>query len=115
MNENELIQGLITELRRGSLTLAVLGSLRRPHYGYALLQTLQELGIAIEGNTLYPLMRRLEGQGLLESSWDTAESRPRKYYRINETGERVFDALTLEWKRMQESFEAFVGKDAGNE
>ena len=78
MSEFDTIQNFLTELRRGSLTLAVLGSLREPRYGYALLQTLQEQSIDIEANTLYPLLRRLESQELLTSDWDTSESRPRK-------------------------------------
>ena len=73
MPELEPLQNFLTELRRGSLTLAVLGSLREPRYGYALLQTLQEQQIDIEANTLYPLLRRLESQGLLTSDWDTSQ------------------------------------------
>jgi predicted transcriptional regulator len=83
MSDKEQLQSLITELKRGSLTLAVLGSLKQPYYGYALLQTLQSQNIEIEANTLYPLLRRLESQGLLISDWDTSESRPRKYYTVS--------------------------------
>ena len=103
MPENDTYQNLITELRRGSLTMAVLGCLKTPHYGYALLQTLQQRGVDIEANTLYPLLRRLESQGLLTSDWDTTESRPRKYYTINEKGREVLFELLIEWKRMQDS------------
>lgn len=102
----EQVQNFITELKRGSLTLAVLGCLRQPHYGYALLQTMQDKNIDIEANTLYPLLRRLESQGLLNSDWDTSESRPRKYYTINEKGEAVLKELIVEWKKMQNSIEA---------
>ena len=111
MPENERYQTFLTELRRGSLTMAVLGCLRKPHYGYALLQTLQGLGVDIEANTLYPLLRRLEGQGLLASDWDTSESRPRKYYRMNGKGEEVFRALLAEWNNMQESIASICGED----
>ncbi len=111
MPENEPLQSCITELRRGSLTLAVLGCLKEPRYGYALLQTLQEMGIDMETNTLYPLLRRLENQGLLSSRWDTGESRPRKYYSISEKGNGVYRALLAEWRRMQESMESIMGKD----
>lgn len=114
MSENEQIQNFITELRRGSLTLAVLGCLKEPHYGYALLQTMQEKHIDIEANTLYPLLRRLESQGLLVSDWDTSESRPRKYYTINEKGEMVYKELMAEWKKMQSNIESICGKDAHN-
>ena len=105
MPEHEKYQNLITELRRGSLTMMVLGCLRKPHYGYALLQTLQELDVDIEANTLYPLLRRLETQGLLTSDWDTTESRPRKYYHINATGEEVLQGLMTEWNRIQHSMD----------
>ena len=83
--------------------MAVLGCLKTPHYGYALLQTLQQMDVDIEANTLYPLLRRLESQGLLTSDWDTTESRPRKYYTINEKGKEVLSELLVEWKRMQDS------------
>ena len=110
MPEMETMQNLLTELRRGSLTLAVLGSLREPRYGYALLQTLQEQHIEIEANTLYPLLRRLESQELLTSDWDTSESRPRKYYVISGKGKEIFAQLMREWGNMQESIEAICGK-----
>jgi DNA-binding PadR family transcriptional regulator len=111
MSEKEQIQSFITELRRGSLTLAVLGCLKEPHYGYALLQTLQEHSIDIEANTLYPLLRRLEGQDLLVSQWDTSESRPRKYYVISDRGQTVQKELWTEWKKMQNSIDFICGKD----
>lgn len=105
MSENDQMQSYITELRRGSLVLAVLGSLRQSYYGYSLLQALQERGMDIEANTLYPLLRRLESQGLLDSKWDTTESRPRKYYSINEKGKQVLTALLSEWDKMQASMD----------
>lgn len=114
MLENEQIQNFITELRRGSLTLVVLGCLRQSHYGYALLQTMQEKQIDIEANTLYPLLRRLESQGLLVSDWDTSESRPRKYYTVNKKGEMVYKELMAEWRKMQSNIETICGKDEQN-
>lgn len=114
MPENERIQNFITELRRGSLTLAVLGCLKKPHYGYALLQTMQEKHIDIEANTLYPLLRRLEGQGLLVSDWDTGESRPRKYYTISEEGKAAYGELMAEWKKMQKNIDEICGEDENN-
>ena len=110
MPEIGTMQNLLTELRRGSLTLAVLGSLREPRYGYALLQTLQEQHIDIEANTLYPLLRRLESQELLTSDWDTSESRPRKYYTVSLRGKEVLNQLMKEWGNMQRSIEAICGK-----
>ena len=113
MPEMEPLQNFITELRRGSLTLAVLGSLREPRYGYALLQILQEQAIDIEANTLYPLLRRLESQELLTSDWDTSESRPRKYYTVSAKGREVLTQLLKEWGNMQKSIEAICGKGEG--
>ena len=111
MPENELYQNFIIELRRGSLTMAVLGCLKAPHYGYALLQTLQQMHVDIEANTLYPLLRRLENQGLLSSEWDTTESRPRKYYTINQAGKEVLSSLLLEWEKMRVSMEKICGEE----
>jgi DNA-binding PadR family transcriptional regulator len=105
MGEKLQFQNYITELRRGSLTLAVLGCLEKPHYGYALLQTMEKLNIDIEANTLYPLLRRLESQGLLTSDWDTTENRPRKYYLISQEGKDIYKALVAEWIKMQESIQ----------
>ena len=111
MSENEQFQSYLTELRRGSLTLAVLGCLHASHYGYALLQTMQEKGISIEANTLYPLLRRLESHGLLESDWNTQESRPRKYYIISEKGKQIFAMLLAEWKDMQKSLDCICKEE----
>ena len=110
MPEFEPMQNMLTELRRGSLTLAVLGSLREPRYGYALLQTLTEQGIDIEANTLYPLLRRLESQELLTSDWDTSENRPRKYYVVSQKGKEALVQLMKEWEHMQRSISAICGK-----
>ena len=86
--------------------MATLLYLRQSHYGYALLQKMQEGGISIEANTLYPLLRRLEEQGLLTSSWDVSESRPRKYYVISYRGEEVLTVLMSEWERLTKSIDS---------
>lgn len=95
-----LVESFTTELRRGTLTLAVLSQLGTPQYGYSLVQRLEKAGVTIEQSTLYPLLRRLEKQKLLTSSWDTTESRPRKYYVMNEYGIEIYEQLTNEWKKM---------------
>ena len=104
MKENDSIEtildNLVQELKRGTLVLSVLLSTGEPVYGYSLVSRLREQGIPVEQNTLYPLLRRLESQGLLESVWDTGESRPRKYYRVSTLGERVRDRLVSEWAEM---------------
>lgn len=92
-----LLNSLTTELRRGTLTLAVLSQLRTPQYGYSLVQLLEQSGIVIDQSTLYPLLRRLEKQELVTSSWDTSESRPRKYYVLSEYGLEIFLLLKNEW------------------
>lgn len=91
------IDKLRLELRRGVVVLAVLSQMDEPQYGYSLVQTLAEQGLEIEEGTLYPLLRRLEKQGLLESEWEVGETRPRKYYRISKEGRKVLDTLTGDW------------------
>ena len=94
---SNLLNTLTTELRRGALTLAVLSQLRTPQYGYSLVQLLEESGISIDQSTLYPLLRRLEKQELVTSSWDKSESRPRKYYVLSEYGLEIYLNLKKEW------------------
>ncbi|MBL8165749.1 MAG: helix-turn-helix transcriptional regulator [Anaerolineae bacterium] len=94
---NDQINQLRQELRRGIVVLAVLSQLDTARYGYGLIQRLAEMGLEIEEGTLYPLLRRLEQQGLLESVWDTSETRPRKYYQISTTGRDVLTTLRAEW------------------
>lgn len=94
---NNLLNSLTTELRRGTLTLAVLSQLTTPQYGYSLVQLLEQSGISIDQSTLYPLLRRLEKQELVSSSWDTSERRPRKYYVLSAYGLEIFTQLKQEW------------------
>ncbi|WP_147138077.1 PadR family transcriptional regulator [Stackebrandtia albiflava] len=98
MSSDELIQGQAQELRRGTVVLACLALLETPQYGYALLETLDRAGVTVDGNTLYPLLRRLEKQGLLISEWNTDETRPRKFYRISPEGAEVREGLLREWR-----------------
>lgn len=97
MDTDEVLAIHVQELRRGTVALAALASLEQPRYGYALLEHLAAEGIDVEGNTLYPLLRRLEKQGLLTSEWNTDESRPRKFYRLTAQGRSVLRSLTREW------------------
>ncbi|KKO47158.1 PadR family transcriptional regulator [Arsukibacterium ikkense] len=85
------------ELRRGVLVLAVLASLRQRHYGYSLRRQLQDNGIDIDEGTLYPLVRRLAEQGLLDSEWQQGEGRERRYYQLSELGAELLQQLTQEW------------------
>lgn len=98
MSESEdQIQKIRLELRRGILILAVLSQMDAAKYGYSLIQQLSAQGLEIEEGTLYPLLRRLEQQGLLKSEWDVGEVRPRKYYRISPLGREVLSAIKQEW------------------
>jgi PadR family transcriptional regulator PadR len=81
------------------LVLAVLSRLHTPQYGYSLRQALDEGGMPIEEGTLYPLLRRLEAQGVLVSSWDTDGASPRRYYRLSREGKRIYTALRVSWRR----------------
>ena len=99
-NEEQIVAAQIQELRRGSVVLACLSVLREPRYGYSLLNVLDGAGIRVDGNTLYPLLRRLEAQGLLTSAWNTAEARPRKFYSTSDAGRRVLERLSAEWERL---------------
>lgn len=101
MADTDVLSNLIVELKRGTLILAVLSQLKEEAYGYSLLERLTDKGILIEAGTLYPLLRRLESQGLLSSNWDTTESRPRKFYVISEEGKITYQALLDTWKKMQ--------------
>lgn len=91
------IDKLRLELRRGVVVLAVLSQMATPQYGYSLVQGLTERGLEVEEGTLYPLLRRLEKQGLLESEWEVGEARPRKYYQLSKQGRKVLDTLTGDW------------------
>lgn len=110
LDNNEIVSGLILELRRGTLIMLVLSQLKEPMYGYSLVKMLNESGIVIEANTLYPLMRRLESQGLLVSEWDTGESKPRKYYRITENGLDVYEKIKKHWFDFSNSINNLLGE-----
>jgi PadR family transcriptional regulator PadR len=98
--DDALFENLRLELRRGSLILAVLGQLRAEHYGYTLRKALAEHGLAIEESTLYPLLRRLETQGLLLSEWREEEKRNKRFYRLSSQGKQLFKQLREEWQTL---------------
>src|ERR1700755_2225529 len=103
MTMDATLPGHLQELRRGTVVVAGLTVLRTPGYGYALLETLSAAGFEVEANTLYPLLRRLESQGLLTSSWNTDEARPRKFYRTTEQGEKIAASLREGWGRLTDA------------
>ena len=94
---------MILELRRGTVVLCALCKLKKPMYGYNLLGELADSGISVEANTLYPLLRRLEGQGLLTSSWNTEEAKPRKYYQTTPQGDELCKKLLAQWENLTEN------------
>ena len=97
------------ELRRGVLVLAVLGSLKQPHYGYSLRKQLQDGGIDIDEGTLYPLIRRLADQELLTSEWQQGEGRERRYYQLSELGAQLLTQLSEEWQQLNSALAALLG------
>jgi PadR family transcriptional regulator, regulatory protein PadR len=100
MANSEPHENVILELRRGVIVLAVLSQLNEEQYGYSLLKQLSEQGLEVDQGTLYPLLRRLETQGLLESDWRIEEARPRRYYRISDVGRAALPALRAEWQNI---------------
>lgn len=111
MDPDELILSQAQELRRGTVVLACLALLKQPQYGYALLETLNDAGIPVDGNTLYPLLRRLEKQGLLASEWNTDDSRPRKFYQTSAQGLAVCTGLVREWRSLVTSMSELTKED----
>jgi len=99
----EPMDALIQELKRGTLVLGVLSQLKEPLYGYTLVNSLSEKGMDIDKNTLYPLLRRLEKQELLESEWNVEESRPRRYYKLSNKGIEVLSDLAKEWEKLNKT------------
>ncbi len=109
MENDELVQNMILELRRGLISIAVLSQLDREEYGYSLLKALSDRGLEVDQSTLYPLLRRLESQGLLQSDWRIMdESRPRRYYVISVQGRQVLAQLKKEWAAMTESMQKML-------
>lgn len=103
MNSDDAIQNLMQELRRGTLVIGVLSQLNKPEYGYSLVQLLNEKGMTIDQGTLYPLLRRLEKQELLESNWQVEDPRPRRYYQLSIQGKIALRELKKEWLDMVET------------
>ena len=99
----ELFENLRMELRRGSVVVAALAQLREERYGYALRKALSDVGLDVEENTLYPLLRRLESQGLLVSEWREEEKRTKRFYRLSPEGELLLDRLRQEWQDINAS------------
>jgi PadR family transcriptional regulator, regulatory protein PadR len=107
-NHIELFENLRLELRRGSLILAVLAALRKEQYGYTLRKALADQGMAIDEGTLYPLLRRLETQGLLVSEWREEEKRNKRFYRLSPDGKAILKELLVEWQSINASLNGLL-------
>lgn len=111
MADTDAFDKLELELRRGVVVLATLSQLRSPRYGYGLRQALADKGMAIEEGTLYPLLRRLEAQGLLKSEWNTEGGSPRRYYSLNADGRKLLRKLTESWQGMNAAMGRLLKED----
>lgn len=111
--KREIINSLSQELRRGTIVLCALCSLKKPKYGYSLVQDLEEQNMAVDPSTLYPLLRRLEKQGLLQSEWETSSGKPRKYYSMTALGAEVYDGLKEHWENMARGMERLFQAENG--
>jgi PadR family transcriptional regulator PadR len=106
--DSNLFENLRMELRRGSLIVAVLAQLRTEQYGYTLRKALAERGMAVDEGTLYPLLRRLESQGLLSSEWREEDKRNKRFYLLSAAGKEILQQLLVEWKNIDASLNAIV-------
>src|SRR3954468_21817704 len=107
-NMNDVLENLKLELRRGCLVLAVLSQLTVERYGYTLRQALAEDNLAIDESTLYPLLRRLETQGLLLSEWREEDKRNKRFYHLSKEGKSVLKQLTSEWNAISQSLDKLL-------
>jgi PadR family transcriptional regulator PadR len=105
---SDLFDNLRLELRRGLLIVAVLAQLRREHYGYTLRKDLASLGIEIDEGTLYPLLRRLESQGLLESEWREENNRQKRFYKLSKAGRQILKQLLAELDQINASLTRII-------
>lgn len=110
MMDEKTFENLKQEMRRGNVVLAVMSRLQASQYGYAMLKNLNDLCFDIGQDTLYPLLRRLEEQGLLESEWRVDDPRPRRYYRLNQEGREVLEKLKAEWEEQNEIIRRIVNE-----
>ncbi len=111
MAETDAFTKLELELRRGVVVLATLSQLRTPRYGYELRQAMAEKGMPIEEGTLYPLLRRLETQGVLSSEWKIEDGPPRRYYALNADGRKLLKRLTGSWQGMNDAMDRLLTED----
>jgi PadR family transcriptional regulator, regulatory protein PadR len=112
--EDDAYEKLRLELRRGSLVLAVLAALKVERYGYTLRKELADAGLEIDEGALYPMLRRLESQGLLTSEWREEEKRNKRFYRLTPEGEQIFTQLLQEWHAINASIQQTINSTVNN-
>jgi PadR family transcriptional regulator PadR len=111
----DLFENLRLELRRGSLVLAVLAALRTEQYGYTLRKALSDRGLEVDENTLYPLLRRLESQGLLASEWREENKRNKRFYLLSADGREILAQLHAEWQAIHNSLNEILNETEQDE
>lgn len=109
MERQTILRNFRQEIKKGALVMVVLQVLKKKHYGYALVKTLEDKDFTIDRNTLYPLLRRLEDQGLLTAEWDTSGSRPRKYYMTSPGGKKLLPELSAIYQHHKNAIEHIIG------
>lgn len=113
MDNQTNLENIILEMRRGVIVLAVLSQCHQEQYGYSLMKSLSDKGLEIDQGTLYPLLRRLETQSLLKSSWRIEDARPRRYYKISPEGKGLFTRLVKEWESMVQMMRLILNEYKG--
>lgn len=111
MEKDQVLDNLVLELRRGTIVLGVLSLLRKPHYGYSLVTLLNEKDMPVEAGTLYPLLRRLEEQDVLVSTWDVEGAKPRKYYALSENGKETYSRLCTQWIDLTQKIDTLISEE----
>jgi PadR family transcriptional regulator, regulatory protein PadR len=106
--DDESFEKLRLELRRGSLVLAVLAALKQERYGYTLKKELADAGLGIDEGALYPMLRRLESQGLLTSEWREEDKRNKRFYRLSDDGAALLTELAREWRAINDTLERLI-------
>ena len=107
-----VLENLRSELRRGSVIVAVLEQLRTEQYGYTLRKSLEKHNLMMEEGTLYPLLRRLESQGLLVSEWREQDKRNKRFYRLSQQGELILTQLLLDWEELNSALNSILKREA---
>src|SRR5436853_3657195 len=110
-----VVDGLLAQLRRGTLQYCVLALLaEEERYGFDLVRALAEVdGMVTSEGTIYPLLSRLRRDGLVETTWrESSAGPPRRYYRLTDAGRASLDTFMREWSRFRDAVNHFVERKA---